>query len=696
MLPNVQKRPGTFIAAVMAASMIFFLSSPAGAYENIRFIREIKQGLLNPVDVAVDPNGQIFVVEEEPARISVFDAEGQFQRFFNQAKDETARLRWPRSLAVSPRGRLVVADTGNDRVVVFNKGGARLFEFGAQGKAVGQFQSPVALAVDHFGFIFVADQDNQRVQIFTPNGLYFDSFPLDQRPADIAVDRQRTIHVLVPDISRVVRYDTNGQKLDEVRCVLENDDQLTQGRALTVDRRGDIFVSEHGQQSVKKFDGEGEVLISFGSSGQGRGQFQGVGGMTTDQDGRIFIADSDNQRVQVFKITGSEKSELGLEERSPLLLDFDSTVAAQTGLADIFSVPGKGLYMLGGVSQQIVVRGRNRAQVGGGEGEDSLLVNPQALFVTMDGRMTVADTGRDRVLILSADGEEEYDFGQNGQQASQFDVPQDVAVNGLGHIYVADTENHRVQIFNHDGIYLSSLGNSKKSKSSVESALLSPAAIAIDSSDRVFVLDASSQVIKIFDSQGQYIRSLGSAGEEYGQFKDVVDIAFDENDRLYVAEKGNHRVQIFDRSGEWIMAFGSQGKGGGYFQDVSAVCASEGKVYVADKTVDYIQVFRYAPDGTKKGARIYATQTAQPHEDEDLNMVVRYGQARQQALNETVKELSVNTGLDSSEIKNNLRIESVSSLNNGQMKVTVSIPKSMMNRPVPKEEKGAEGLGEPK
>jgi DNA-binding beta-propeller fold protein YncE len=300
------------------------------------------------------------------------------------------------------------------------------------------------------------------------------------------------------------------------------------------------------------------------------------------------------------------------------------------------------------------------------------------------------------VRIFSEEGEIEYDFGQEGQQPGQFDAPQDLAVNSLGHIYVADTENHRVQVFNHDGIYLSSLGKQKKDKSSLEAALLAPTAVAIDSRDRVFVLDASSQVIKIYDDQGQYLRSMGSPGEEYGQFRDVADITFDENDRLYVAEKGNHRIQVFDRSGEWLMSFGSEGKGGGYFQDISAVCATEGKVYVADKALEYLQVFRYAPDGAKKGGRIYATQTAQPYEDEDLNTVMRYGQARQQALNETVKELSVNTGLDPSAIEDNLRIESVNSLINGQVKVTVSIPKTMMSRPVLEKEKGEEGLGEPK
>ncbi len=694
MLRIARNRPGITSAAVLAACLVLCPSSVTFAFENIRFVQEISQGLSNPVDVAVDRDGEIYVLEEDPARIAVFDTEGRFLQSFKEAEDETARLRRPRSLAVSPRGRLVVADTGNDRVVVFNRGGPRLFEFGSRGRAPGQFQSPVALAVDHFGFIYVADRDNQRVQIFTPNGLYFDSFPLEHRPADIAVDAQRTVYVLTPDISRVVRYSPEGKKLDEIGCVWERKDHLRSGQAMTVDSRGDIYVSESAGQSVKKFDLEGKVLLSFGSSGEGRGQFLGVAGMTVDPQGQVFITDTENRRVQVFKITGSRKPDLVPVENSPLILDFDSTVAAETGLADIFSLPGKGLYMLGGESQRITVRGRNSARIGEGPQGNGLFLDARALAVTMAGRMFVADTGGDRVLILSPDGEEEYEFGQRGSQPGQFDAPRDIAVNGLGHIYVADTRNHRVQIFNHDGIYLNSLGHQKKNRAHPEAVLNSPTAIAVDSRDRVFVADDADQKVKVYDGRGRFVRAFGGAGEEYGRFRDITDLAFDENDRLYVAEQGNHRVQIFDPEGEWIMSFGSPGTGGGYFEEVAAVSASEGKVYVADRAVGYIQVFRYVGDDNEKGGRIYATRTAEPFADEDLNMVVRYGQACEQARQEAVKELAVNTGLDIPLIEENLRVESVSSLSNGEVKVTVSIPKEMLNRPVSDGEQGAEGKGD--
>ena len=72
--------------------------------------------------------------------------------------------------------------------------------------------------------------------------------------------------------------------------------------------------------------------------------------------------------------------------------------------------------------------------------------SPRSLFVSMDGKIFVSDTGNHRLQIFHADGTPLYEFGGKGNRPGEFRNPCGVVVNSKGKIYVADEGNNRVQV----------------------------------------------------------------------------------------------------------------------------------------------------------------------------------------------------------------------------------------------------------
>ena len=244
---------------------------------------------------------------------------------------------------------------------------------------------------------------------------------------------------------------------------------------------------------------------------------------------------------------------------------------------------------------------------------------------------------------------------------------------------MADTHNNRIQVFNHDGIYLAAFGGRSggATASGPPSELRSPKVLAVDSHDQIFVLETESNQIKIFSETGNFLAAFGEKGSGPGQFDRPVDIILDENDNLYVADAGNNRVQIFSPKRNFILAFGSFGKEIGAFENLSAVAASEGRIFVADYKAKQVEVFRYFPDGLIKPLRIYATKTAYPSDDPEVNDVAKYTLAQEAAAGAARKELTAGFGFREEYLKQFIKIESVEILNDGQVKVTVSAPKNI-------------------
>ena len=78
----------------------------------------------------------------------------------------------PRDLAVAPNGAVYVVDNGNRRIQIFDATGLFLGQWGSQGTGPGQFSSPYGIAIDPSGNVYVSDVGAHRIQKFDPSGAY--------------------------------------------------------------------------------------------------------------------------------------------------------------------------------------------------------------------------------------------------------------------------------------------------------------------------------------------------------------------------------------------------------------------------------------------------------------------------------------------------------------------------------------------
>lgn len=174
---------------------------------------------------------------------------------------------------------------------------------------------------------------------------------------------------------------------------------------------------------------------------------------------------------------------------------------------------------------------------------------PTGLAIDTENRLLyAADTQQDQVLVYDADSFKLLRrIGTGGKShfltsVGDFAAPQGVAVDKDGNVYVADTLNNRVEIFDADGAFISWFGKHGDGLG----YLARPKGIAIDSDGHIWVADQMEDRIQAFNREGQLLLSIGQGhGEMPGQFKALVGVAIDKQNRIFTSEQEPGRIQIF-------------------------------------------------------------------------------------------------------------------------------------------------------
>jgi tripartite motif-containing protein 71 len=604
--------------------IICAISQLAFATADVSFLSQIRSGLQSPVDVAISPHGNIYILDDKLSRIRVFDAYGEFSFEFSGKGSDQGQVKNPQSIAIGASDRVIIADTGNNRVQVFDLQGKFLFAFGSSGNSPGQFKKPQAVATDAFGLIYVADTFNQRIQYFSPGGVYLGQFKTPDKPTDLTSDAQRNIYALMPAMRKIIKYSPEGKTLNSLSGSFRGKEYLTRAACLTVDDKGDLYFTEQDEHSLKKIDEFDSVLLSFGSEGDGMGQLDQPRGIAVDSKGQIFIADNRNRRVQVFKASGNNKPVLPPASTRPAYVDVSRVINAEKAIIDLdYSESNKTLYALSDKNNHLLVIDTMNKVVGRKGNKSGEFNSPGSVHVDSRGSVYVADSRNNRIQVFSGSGDFEFKFGERGNKTGRFDQPGGVAVNGDAKIVVADTRNNRIELFNTQGIFLDSFG--AKSSNSKDApppggTFLAPGDLDIDSQGKLYVLDQLNNRIQVFNERGMFLWELGREGDLVGEFNRPADLSVDSEGFIYVADTGNNRVQIFDNQGYFLLAFGSNSRGPGSFQELSAVSAADNKIYVADYKSSQISVFQFYPRQrvTEKAPVLpHQTPKEQPKEADD-------------------------------------------------------------------------------
>jgi len=341
--------------------------------------------------------------------------------------------------------------------------------------------------------------------------------PNAQLPKRVNFDISKIVWPSPPEIARVKFVEQlTGQKIDfnrpinkpqkqkqswmdrlagtkpQVDMVQDLPFQLVRTYGLAFDSKGNIYAADQAVGAIfvlspdadKKFDVQ---MIRNGKEAH----FGLINGLAIDDTDRLFVSDDQSHKVHVINPQHQEEAAFG---------------------ADV-------------------------------------LVRPGGMAIDEENRfLYVVDTGSDVVDVFDADNYKLLrKIGTPGKKhllsdPGDFSLPTNVAVDKEGNVYVTDTLNNRVEIFDADGKFVSMFGKNGDGPGH----FARPKGIAIDRDGHIWVVDAVQQRVQVFDTEGRLLIYFGEPGNWPGQFSAPYDIAIDpKSNRVVTSEQFPGRVQMF-------------------------------------------------------------------------------------------------------------------------------------------------------
>ena len=208
---------------------------------------------------------------------------------------------------------------------------------------------------------------------------------------------------------------------------------------------------------------------------------------------------------------------------------------------------------------------------------------PMAVAVS-GNRIYVTDTGNQRVQVFDYDGNSLFTFGKPGTDKGQFKFPYGIAVDGDGKVYVADMYNGKISVFNSEGIFQYYFGS--------PSDISRPAGLFI-SGNRLYVTDVGKNKVMAFTLDGKKVLEFGKMGTANGEFR-APNCVWVANGKIYVADSGNDRVQVFNLLGGYAYTLTGGNNNGETFSFVNprgVGVDGRGVLYVVDNLNSRICAF---------------------------------------------------------------------------------------------------------
>lgn len=493
-------------------------------------------GLYDPVGIAVDRVGNLYIADGDSSRVRKIDAStgnistvaGSGVEGFggDDGSAVAAMLNRPVGVALDRAGNLLIADEGNHRIRkvdastgnISTVAGTGTGGFGGDGGPAtsAKLNSPSGIALDGIDNLYIADSENHRV---------------------------RKVTAFTGTISTAAGTKGRGFSGDGGKATVAKLDEPT---GLALDAAGNLYIAELGNGRVRKVDASTRHISTVvgprpedfdGDGSPATSAMLNVSGIALDRAGNLFIAGADSHCVR--------------------------KVDASTG--NISTIAGAGGYSQwheGGFGGD------------GGPAASAMLYSPEGVALDDAGNLYIADRFNSCIRKVDAStgnistiaGTGSAGFGGDGDTAAaaMLDHPEGIALDAANNIYVADSGNHRIRKVDASTGNISTVAGTGKcgfggNGGPARSALLnSPEGVALDAAGNLYLSDTGNHCIREVDVSTGNILTVAGTGEcgfggdggpaASAMLNEPNGIALDGTGDLYIADCGNTRVRKVDAS----------------------------------------------------------------------------------------------------------------------------------------------------
>ncbi|MFZ3102434.1 MAG: 6-bladed beta-propeller [Desulfitobacteriaceae bacterium] len=229
----------------------------------------------------------------------------------------------------------------------------------------------------------------------------------------------------------------------------------------------------------------------------------------------------------------------------------------------------------------------------GGFGEDAL--NKPMDVAEINQFIYVTDTNNKRVQVFDLAGAPIFKFGKEGEGPGQFKFPYGIDGDSQGNIYVSDLYNGCISIHDSKGKFIKYFAEKDPKEKTIEA----PGSFRIIN-NKVYVTDIKKSKLLIFDLDGKIIKEIGEPGTKQGQFRAPNAVTVDKDENIYVVDTGNQRIQEFNKDGTFVRIINGSldAKGDSVFVNPRGIAIdSQGIVYLVSNLTHFI--YGFDKDGKK-------------------------------------------------------------------------------------------------